>query len=82
MTPQQLKSARAQLGGLTQSQMAEIIGIKHDRTIRKWESGERPVPDAVAMLLNLFLENPVLIAMSQKYRPVYNDAGTKVNGHA
>jgi len=36
----------------------------------------------VAMLLNLFLENPVLIAMSQKVRPVYNDAGTKVNTDA
>lgn len=82
MTPEQLKSARAQLGGLTQSQLAKIIGIKWDRTIRKWESGERPVPDAVAMLLNLFLENPVLITMSQKFRPVYNDAGTKVNTHA
>ena len=82
MTPTELKSARAQLGGLTQSQLAEIIGIKWDRTIRKWESGERPVPDAVAMLLNLFLENPVLIAMSQKFRPVYNDTGTKANTHA
>ena len=82
MTPEQLKSARAQLGGLRQAELAQIIGIKWDRTIRKWESGERAIPEPVAILLNLFLENPVLIAMSQKFRPVYNDAGTKVNTHA
>ena len=79
MTPEQLKSARAQLGDLTQSQLAEIIGIKWDRTIRKWESGERAIPNPIGMLLNLFLENPVLITMSKKFRPVYKRSRTKVN---
>ena len=82
MTPEQLKSARAQLGGLRQAELAQIIGIKWDRTIRKWESGERAIPPPVAMLLNLFLENPVLITMSEKFRPVYKSKGTKVNKNA
>jgi transcriptional regulator with XRE-family HTH domain len=77
-----MKIARATLGGLTQTQLALIIGIRWGRTIRKWESGERPIPEAVAMLLNLFLENPVLITMSEKFRPVYMDTGTEVNTHA
>jgi len=36
----------------------------------------------VAMLLNLFIENPVLISMSEKFRPVYKSKGTKVNKNA
>ena len=73
MTPAELKSARAKLGGLTQDQLAEVIGIRWGRTIRKWEAGERPVPGPVQMLLKLFMENPVLIAMSQKFRPDNED---------
>lgn len=43
MTPAQIKALRISLK-LTQSEMAEYIGIKSGRTIRAWESGERPVP--------------------------------------
>ena len=38
---------------------------------RKWEAGERAIPEPVAILLKLFLENPVLITMYKKFRPVY-----------
>ena len=82
MTPQQLKSARAKLGDLKTAELAQIIGLRWDRTVRKWEAGERAIPEPVAILLNLFLENPVLITMSAKFRPVYKDTGTEVNGHA
>lgn len=43
MTPQEFKQIRVNLR-LSQSKMAEFIGIKSDRTIRAWESGERSVP--------------------------------------
>ena len=82
MTPQQLKSARAQLGDLKTAELAQIIGLRWDRTIRKWEAGERAIPEPVAILLKLFLENPVLISMSEKFRPVYKKAGTKENKNA
>ena len=82
MTTEQLKSARAQLGGLRQADLAQIIGIKWDRTIRKWESGERAIPEPVAILIRMFVENPVLISMSEKFRPVYKRAGTKGNKNA
>jgi hypothetical protein len=32
--------------------------------------------------VNLFLENPVLITMSEKFRPVYKRSRTKVNKNA
>jgi len=41
--PQELKQIRINLK-LSQSKMAEYIGIKSDRTIRAWESGERVIP--------------------------------------
>lgn len=82
MTPAEMKKARAKLGDLKTAELAQIIGIRWDRTVRKWESGERAIPEPVAMLLNLFIENPVLISMSEKFRPVYKKAGTKVNKNA
>ncbi len=82
MTPAELKSARAQLGDLKPAELAQIIGLRWDRTIRKWEAGERAIPEPVAILLNLFLENPVLITMSEKFRPVYKRSRTKVNKNA
>jgi len=82
LTPEQLKSARAKLGDLKTAELAQIIGLRWDRTIRKWEAGERAIPEPVAILLKLFLENPVLITMSEKFRPVYKSKGTKVNKNA
>jgi DNA-binding transcriptional regulator YiaG len=82
LTPNQLKSARAKLGDLKTAELAQIIGLRWDRTVRKWEAGERAIPEPVAILVNLFIENPVLITMSEKFRPVYKKAGTKVNKNA
>jgi DNA-binding transcriptional regulator YiaG len=82
LTPKQLKLAREKLGGLTQEELAEMIGIKWGRTVRKWEAGERSVPEPVSILINLFIDHPILINLSRKYRPGYTVPGTKVNGHA
>ena len=79
MTPAEMKIARAKLGDLKTAELAQIIGIRWDRTVRKWESGERAIPEPVAILVNLFIENPVLITMSEKFRPVYKGSRTKVN---
>jgi len=79
LTPAELISARAKLGDLKTADLAKIIGLRWDRTVRKWEAGERAIPEPVAILLNLFLENPVLITMSEKFRPVYKRSRTKVN---
>ena len=77
-----MKIARAKLGDLKTAELAQIIGIRWDRTVRKWESGERAIPEPVAILIRMFVENPVLISMSEKFRPVYKRAGTKGNKNA
>ena len=82
MTPAEMKIARAKLGDLKTAELAQIIGIRWDRTIRKWEAGERAIPEPVAILIRMFVENPVLISMSEKFRPVYKRAGTKGNKNA
>ena len=82
MTPAEMKKARATLGDLKTAELAQIIGIRWDRTVRKWESGERAIPEPVAILIRMFVENPVLISMSEKFRPVYKRTGTKGNKNA
>lgn len=82
MTPEEMKKARAKLGDLKTAELAQIIGIRWDRTVRKWESGERAIPEPVAILIRMFVENPVLISLSEKFRPVYKRTGTKVNKNA
>lgn len=58
MTPKQLKSARKKLGlsarGLARA--LEMDGQWADRTIRRWESGELPVPGPVAVAVRLLCE--------------------------
>ena len=54
MTPKRLREIRRGLGW-TQGQLAAEIGVSSARTVRRWELGERKVPEAVARLLRLML---------------------------
>ena len=47
MTPAEFKSIREGLG-LTAQALADILGLKHLRTVQRWDSGERAVPADVA----------------------------------
>jgi len=71
LTPKQLKLARQKLGDISQEELAEMIGIRWARTIRKWEAGERAIPEPVSILIKLFVDIPVLVHMSKRYRPGY-----------
>ena len=50
MTPAEFKTVRESLN-LSGRDMANILGLKSDRTIRFWESGRSPVPDGAAAVL-------------------------------
>jgi DNA-binding transcriptional regulator YiaG len=54
MTPERLASIRRSFR-LTQPQMAALLGVSGERTIRKWEIGERPIPATVDKLLSLLI---------------------------
>ena len=61
--PEKIKTAR-QKAGLTQQQLGEAVGYTGDTanaTVRRWESGLRPVPiekiRPVAKALNLTLDD-------------------------
>jgi transcriptional regulator with XRE-family HTH domain len=57
MTPDELKSARYQLG-MTQRQLAEALELGKDgsRAVRRWEKNERPISGPVAVAVRLMLE--------------------------
>ncbi len=52
MTPVELKSIRTRYG-LTQADLAHILRIEDGRTIRRWESGDRPISGPATILLEL-----------------------------
>jgi predicted transcriptional regulator len=56
MTPAQLKKARHALG-LSAEGFARLVGVKSGRTVRRWESGERKIPEAVAMVTRWTVKN-------------------------
>lgn len=54
MTSDELKAAREELG-LSQDGLAKVMGLAGDRTVRKWELGERDIPGPVAVLIYVLL---------------------------
>jgi transcriptional regulator with XRE-family HTH domain len=55
MKPSEFKDARISMG-LSQSKMAEALGLKTSRAIRQYEAGERQVSGPVAVLVAMLLE--------------------------
>ena len=53
MTPEALKSARAQLG-LTQAGLGALMRCD-GRTVRRWEAGDREIPGPVEVLVEALL---------------------------
>jgi len=58
MTSEQFKSARRALGYSQQALADEWgMGDNGDRTIRRWESGERPLNPVAAYAIQLMYDN-------------------------
>lgn len=58
MTPEVFKNYR-NLFGLSQSQMADLLGVKSDRTIRKWEDGENDIAGPAIVALGYMLRDGI-----------------------
>ena len=60
MDAEQFRQAREVLG-MTQTELAHKVGVKPgkhmDRTVRRWERGERKVPGSVAILIEQMLKD-------------------------
>lgn len=58
MTPEQFKTARQSIN-LTQRQLARMwgMGANGERTVRRWEAGERPVNPIAAYCIALMVVN-------------------------
>jgi DNA-binding transcriptional regulator YiaG len=57
MTPQEFTDLRHRLD-LTQRELAPIIGLASERNIRRWEEGERVIPQSIIILLDLIIRFP------------------------
>ena len=52
MTPTELKAIRTRYG-LTQRQLAAILRIEDQRTVRRWEAGDRTISGPATILLEM-----------------------------
>ena len=52
-----IKRLRNQLE-LSQSDLAHVIGVSSDRTVRRWEDGERDAPGPAIILMTLMVKYP------------------------
>jgi DNA-binding transcriptional regulator YiaG len=52
MTPATFKAIRNR-AGLTQSGLAALLRISENRTIRRWEAGEREISGPVTLLMEM-----------------------------
>ena len=59
MTANQIRAALDQLG-LTQVAAAQLFGVEA-RSVRRWVSGNSPVPDAVAIVLRLVVAGKIAL---------------------
>jgi DNA-binding transcriptional regulator YiaG len=59
MTPDEFKSKLASLG-LTQTGASRILRVD-DRSVRRWVSGERPVPGFAIAFLELLTDCPAAL---------------------
>jgi len=68
MTPERFKSIRERLG-YSQQALAEEWGMGKNggRTIRRWESGARPVNPIAAYAIDTMLENGLFYSGNQMW---------------
>jgi DNA-binding transcriptional regulator YiaG len=57
MSPEEFKSARLALG-MSQNDIAEFLGVASDRTVRRWEEGEKDIPGPVLLVMELIFNVP------------------------
>lgn len=77
MTPEQFRSARLALDYST-ARLAKRIGVASGRTVRRWESGDRPLPGFAIKMCNLlvwfdFNEIPDPEPVARRKRPALSD---------
>lgn len=60
MDPLEFRRARLEWG-LSQREMAALVGTRTSRTVRKWEHSERQIPDAAIILVELYRRYPALL---------------------
>lgn len=56
MTPAEFREGRESLH-LSQKQLASLFQVASDRTVRKWEAGERDIPGPARVLMLMLVRS-------------------------
>lgn len=67
MTPTELKNLRRDWG-LSQRDLAAYVGTRTGRTIRRWEHGEKDIPDSALIILGLLQRDDSLFDVIPEIR--------------
>lgn len=59
MTGSELRTIRHRLG-LSAQDLARVVGVSGERTVFKWEYGERGIPGPVEVLIELILKYQIV----------------------
>jgi len=65
LQPIEFKRIRRELG-LSQSQLADLLGVSAGRTIRKWEAGENDIAAPAALLVTLLDQGVLTVEKIRK----------------
>lgn len=67
MTPKKLRHLREGMG-LTQDELAALLGVASGRVVRRWEAGDRIIPAPTSALCTVYAEFPDIRKMAAKYK--------------
>tara|TARA_R110002012_G_scaffold211040_1_gene381794 strand:- start:85 stop:294 length:210 start_codon:yes stop_codon:yes gene_type:complete len=65
LKPFEFKRIRRELG-LSQSQLADLLGVASGRTVRKWEAGENDIAAPAALLMTLLDQGVLTVEKIRK----------------
>jgi len=60
MTPNEFKAIRRALG-LSVKRTASLLGVASERTVRRWEQGDREIPGPAIVLMRLLQNGSVSV---------------------
>jgi DNA-binding transcriptional regulator YiaG len=66
VTPKEFKDLRYELG-MSQNEMARLLGVRASRTIRKWEQGDLDIAGSAIILMSFYKLFPNLLELAPTF---------------
>jgi DNA-binding transcriptional regulator YiaG len=66
VTPKEFKALRYNFGR-SQNEMAQLLGVRSSRTIRKWEQGDLDIAGSAIILMSIYKMYPNLLELAPTF---------------